>query len=95
MQQYFHILTELTYRPDVVMLHPENSHSLRGALRLVGVAPGVATAISAVLALACAPALARLWRGGGIPLAAIFWITIGVTAVAPSLAPPSTGPQPS
>lgn len=26
---------------------------------------------------------------GGIPLAAIFWITIGVTAVAPSLAPPA------
>ena len=32
---------------------------------------------------------------GGIPLAAIFWITIGVTAVAPSLAPPSATPQPS
>jgi hypothetical protein len=32
---------------------------------------------------------------GGIPLAAIFWITIGVTAVAPSLAPPSANPQPS
>jgi len=32
---------------------------------------------------------------GGIPLAAIFWITIGVTAVAPSLAPPSAGLQPS
>ena len=29
---------------------------------------------------------------GGIPLAAIFWITIGVTALAPSLAPPSPGP---
>ena len=32
---------------------------------------------------------------GGIPLAAIFWITIGVPAVAPSLAPPSANPQPS
>jgi O-antigen ligase len=32
---------------------------------------------------------------GGIPLAAIFWITIGVTAVAPSLAPPAGRPQPS
>jgi hypothetical protein len=30
---------------------------------------------------------------GGIPLAAIFWITIGVTALAPSLVPPR--PQPS
>lgn len=28
---------------------------------------------------------------GGIPLAAIFWITIGVTALAPSLAPPLSG----
>jgi len=32
---------------------------------------------------------------GGIPLAAIFWITIGMTAVAPSLAPPAARPQPS
>ena len=32
---------------------------------------------------------------GGIPLAAIFWITIGVTAVAPSLVPPTANPQPS
>jgi O-antigen ligase len=32
---------------------------------------------------------------GGIPLAAIFWITIGITAVAPSLAPPAGRPQPS
>lgn len=29
---------------------------------------------------------------GGIPLAAIFWITIGVTALAPSLAPPPIPP---
>ena len=32
---------------------------------------------------------------GGIPLAAIFWITIGVTAVTPSLAPPAVRPQTS
>jgi hypothetical protein len=32
---------------------------------------------------------------GGIPLAAIFWITIGVTALAPSLAPPATRPEPT
>jgi hypothetical protein len=32
---------------------------------------------------------------GGIPLAAIFWITIGVTAVAPSLAPPPAHAEPS
>jgi hypothetical protein len=31
---------------------------------------------------------------GGIPLAAIFWITIGMTAVAPSLAPPTASPEP-
>ena len=31
---------------------------------------------------------------GGIPLAAIFWITIGLTALAPSLAPPATSPAP-
>jgi len=29
---------------------------------------------------------------GGIPLAAIFWITIGVTALSPSLAPPAAQP---
>jgi hypothetical protein len=29
---------------------------------------------------------------GGTPLAAIFWITIGVTALAPSLAPPARQP---
>lgn len=30
---------------------------------------------------------------GGIPLAAIFWITIGVTALAPSLSPPRLRPE--
>jgi O-Antigen ligase len=30
---------------------------------------------------------------GGIPLAAIFWITIGVTALAPSLVPPEPVPE--
>jgi O-antigen ligase/polysaccharide polymerase Wzy-like membrane protein len=30
---------------------------------------------------------------GGIPLAAIFWITIGVTALTPSLAPPAPPPE--
>ena len=30
---------------------------------------------------------------GGIPLAAIFWITIGVTALAPSLIPPAPPPE--
>jgi hypothetical protein len=30
---------------------------------------------------------------GGIPLAAIFWITIGVTALTPSLAPPPPPPE--
>jgi hypothetical protein len=30
---------------------------------------------------------------GGIPLAAIFWITIGVTALASSLAPPVLRPE--
>jgi hypothetical protein len=32
---------------------------------------------------------------GGIPLAAIFWITIGVTALSPSLAPPASRPAAS
>ena len=31
---------------------------------------------------------------GGIPLAAIFWLTIGATALAPSLAPPAARPEP-
>ena len=85
MQRYFHILTELTFRPDVVMLYPENSHSLRGALRLVNVPPGVATAISAVLALACAPALARLWRGGGTPLARMSLLVLLTLLLTPHL----------
>ena len=32
---------------------------------------------------------------GGVPLAAIFWLTIGVAALAPSLAPPTPDPKPT
>lgn len=49
-------------------------------------------ALAAYLPAAWVGALAGGLTGaalfGGIPLAAIFWITIGVTALAPSLAPP-------
>ncbi len=54
---------------------------------------------AAYLAAAWVAALAGGLTGaalfGGIPLAAIFWITIGVTARAPSLAPPSPPPEPT
>ncbi len=63
MEQYAHTLAQLTLRPDVVMLYPENSHSLRGFLRLLEVPPGVASAIGAAFVFACAAPLARAWRG--------------------------------
>ena len=68
MQQYLATLRELAMSPDVVMLYPENSHSLRGFLRLLGVPPTVATAAGVALVLGCTPALARVWRGGAPPL---------------------------
>jgi alpha-1,2-mannosyltransferase len=68
MEQYALTLAQVTQRPDVVMLYPENSHSLRGFLRLLGVPPTVASAVSVACVLACAVPLARTWRGGAPPL---------------------------
>ena len=72
--------------------------SVRTAVRVAGAWPrGDPDEPAAYLPAAWIAALAGGLSGaalfGGIPLAAIFWITIGMTAVAPSLAPPR--PQPS
>jgi hypothetical protein len=62
LMRYAGTLATLGTRPDMVVLYPENSHSLMGFLRLLGMAPGWATAAAAgVLALAI-PYLARAWR---------------------------------
>ncbi len=72
--------------------------TVRTAVRVAGAWPrGDPDEPAAYLPAAWIAALAGGLSGaalfGGIPLAAIFWITIGMTAVAPSLAPPR--PQPS
>ena len=74
--------------------------TVRTAVRVVGLWPrGDPDEAAAYLPAAWVAALAGGLSGaalfGGIPLAAIFWITIGVTALAPSLAPPAAAPQPS
>jgi hypothetical protein len=67
MQQYAGTLLDVAGRPDLVMLYPENAHSLRGFLRLLGVPAAWATGITLALIPACAVALARIWRAGTDP----------------------------
>ena len=78
-------LMELAMRPDVVMLHPENSHSLRGFLRLLGVPPTVATAAGVTLVLGCTPALARVWRGAAPPLLRVSLLLLLTLLLTPHL----------
>jgi alpha-1,2-mannosyltransferase len=68
MRRYVATLLELASSPDLVMLYPENSHSLRGFLRLAGVPSASATMVVVALALACAVPLAHVWRSAVSPL---------------------------
>jgi alpha-1,2-mannosyltransferase len=68
MRQYVTTLMDLAAKPDLVMLYPENSHSVRGFLRLFGTPPAIATWMVGVLIVAIAPPLARLWRSDASPL---------------------------
>jgi hypothetical protein len=85
MQQYVQTLVQLLVRPDLVMLHPENSHSVRGFLRLAGVSPAVATAVGVTLVLACTPALARVWRAGEPPLVRVSLLVLVTLLLTPHL----------
>jgi alpha-1,2-mannosyltransferase len=85
MQQYVQTLTQLLAHPDVVMLHPENSHSIRGLLRLAGVSPTVATAAGVTLVLACTPALARVWRANEPPLMRVSLLVLVTLLLTPHL----------
>jgi alpha-1,2-mannosyltransferase len=85
MQQYLMTLADITIRPDVVMLHPENSHSLRGALRLLAVPPMLATGGVAALVLACAPALARAWRDAESPILRVSLLVLLTLLLTPHL----------
>jgi O-antigen ligase len=74
--------------------------AVRTAVRVAGAWPrGDPDEAAAYLPAAWLAALAGGMAGaalfGGIPFAAIFWITIGVTALAPSLVPPPASPRPS
>ena len=74
--------------------------TVRTAVRTVAAWPrGDPDEAAAYLPAAWVAALAGGLSGaalfGGIPLAAIFWITIGVTAVAPSLASRSDDVRPA
>jgi len=68
MKEYALTLAQVTLRPDMVMLYPENSHSLRGFLRLLGVPASVASTVGVACVLACAAPVARAWRGDAPPL---------------------------
>ena len=85
MQQYGATLVHLTGRPDLVMLYPENAHSLRGFLRLLGVPAAWATAVTVVLIPPCALALARVWRADVTPLMRMGALVIAMLLLSPHL----------
>ena len=85
MQQYVETLRDLARRPDLVMLYPENAHSLRGFLRLLGVPTAWATGITLALIPACAWALARVWRPAGDSLMQVGALVTGMLLLSPHL----------
>ena len=85
MQQYVETLRDLARRPDLVMLYPENAHSLRGFLRLLGVPTAWATGITLALIPACAWALARVWRPAGDSLMQVSALVTGMLLLSPHL----------
>jgi alpha-1,2-mannosyltransferase len=85
MQRYVQTLTNLALHPDLVMLYQENSHSLRGFLRLLGVPPGWATAVVVAAVVACTPAIARAWRATPPPLVRVSLLVLPTILLAPHL----------
>jgi Glycosyltransferase family 87 len=85
MQQYVETLRDLARRPDLVMLYPENAHSIRGFLRLLGVPAAWATGITLALIPACAGALARVWRPNGDALMQVGALVTAMLLFSPHL----------
>ena len=85
MQQYVQTLGRLAVRPDLLVLYPENAHSFRGFLRLLGVQPAAATAADAVAILAFAPLLARTWRTAATPLMKVSLLVLLTLLLTPHL----------
>ena len=85
MRLYAQTLRELALHPDVVMLYPENSHSLRGFLRLLGVPPGAATAVLFAAFVACTLPIARAWRATQPPLMRVSFLVLMTVLLTPHL----------
>jgi hypothetical protein len=68
-----------------VMLYPENSHSLRGFLRLLGVPPAAATAAVVAAVVACTPPIARAWRATQPPLVRVSFLVLLTVLLTPHL----------
>ena len=85
LQQYVQTLGRLAVRPDLLVLYPENAHSFRGFLRLLGVQPAAATAADAVAILAFAPLLARTWRTAATPLMKVSLLVLLTLLLTPHL----------
>ena len=85
MHEYVETLRDLARRPELVMLYPENAHSLRGFLRLLGMPAAWATGITFALIPACAWALARVWRPTGDPLMQVGALVTGMLLLSPHL----------
>jgi hypothetical protein len=85
MQLYVQTLVEITFHPDLVMIYPENSHSLRGFLRLLGAPPTAATAACLAAAIASAPVAARAWRADAPPLMRVSLVVLLTLLVTPHL----------
>jgi hypothetical protein len=67
------------------MLYPENSHSLRGFLRLLGVPPAAATAAVVAAVVACTPAIARAWQATHPPLVRVSLLVLLTVLLTPHL----------
>jgi alpha-1,2-mannosyltransferase len=80
---YVRALLTLMIDPDRVVLFPENAHSIRGALRLAGTSPGLATAVSSLALVAVIPALSHAWRVTSEPLVRVGLIAAATVLVSP------------
>jgi alpha-1,2-mannosyltransferase len=82
-RDYVGTLYDVALHPELVMLYPENSHSVRGCLRLLGVSQGAATWVVILLVLLAVPPLARFWRSGAPPVARIGLLVLTTLLLAP------------
>lgn len=83
--RYIGVLRVLAATPDLVVLFPETSHSVRGFLRLAGVSAGTSSVIGMAVLVLLAGYAGWLWRRQSHHVLTFAWIVLATVLASPHL----------